>query len=125
MYYDDNYFTLLPGESRSVALDYQGSGTLVAEPYNGIATTAAKLPAARKAEPTLRFAARGLVLNGTQKDALYQIKLLDLQGKVGAFAIHKGGVPIMIDMQNVAHGVYVIEVDTQGESILVKRFSVH
>jgi hypothetical protein len=129
VYYSDNYFTLLPGESKTIALEYAGNGTLVAEPYNGAVTVfvADKRHAQPAVQPALRTTREKFVLSGLPDANNYTVRLMSVRGELvvnteGAAgpAVHE----ITIGTKNLARGMYVIHLDSGGKRILTRKVLV-
>ena len=125
VYYTDNYFTLLPGESKTVGLEYKGSGTLVAEPYNGAATVlvAGKRPAQKAMKPSVRVTPRGFEIFGLANGRIYTVRVFTAQGELVATAkgSNRAAQSIVIGAKGCARGMYLIYVESDGIRILTRK----
>jgi hypothetical protein len=125
-YFSDNYFTLLPGESKTVAVEYLGSGTLVAEPYNGTITTSAgsvRQPAG-SIGPVIRIASRWLALTGLKPGGEYHAQLFDAQGRLAVTIALVNKDAVRISTQHLSPGFYIFRLECRGESVVSKKILI-
>lgn len=126
VYYDDNYFSLLPGESKTVTLEYQGTGNLVAEPFNGLATTPAVNagnPAAAYL-PRLRTTRSFVECCGLRPGVEISMRLFDALGGQCAVVKHSSGAGIRLETKGLSKGMYVVTVGSGKKQLLTQKILV-
>ncbi len=125
VFFSDSYFTLLPGESKTINAEYQGTGALVAEPYNGATTVlvGTKNPGAAAGRPAVRVTRNGLQLYGLTPGPVYRMEVVSTQGKVVA-RVSGSGTAITIGTQRFGRSLYIVTVDSDGKRIMTRKVSL-
>jgi hypothetical protein len=129
VYYSDNYFSLLPGEAKTVSLTYTGTGTLVAQPYNGGTTTTMTIPRGspvfRAAPPAVRIGREFIELVKLNPGTDYRMRLFNGQGRLVAEASSCSGGTMRMSTRGAGRGLYLLEVDSKGQTVLNRRVPLY